>query len=108
MGEVSGPVPGQTPRAAYGWPFIDLAALGRNTAWSYALTLVAVVAAPIAFLVLAFAAIFVAAARHWITDGSVLVLIAAFASVIVAGIVLAWRVARGHRRPWMSLISCDL
>jgi uncharacterized protein len=105
-----GGVTGAMSRAGYGWAFIDLAALGRNTASAYALTLVAVVAAPIGFLGLAFAAIFVAAARHWITAvaGSALVLTAAFVAVIVAGVVLAWRVARGHRRPWRSLICGDL
>ncbi|HTV89725.1 MAG TPA: CPBP family intramembrane glutamic endopeptidase, partial [Stellaceae bacterium] len=96
--------------AGRGWAFIDLAALGRNTAWNYAATVLAVVAAPIAFLAIAFAAIFLATARRLLTDdaASVVVLAAAFVSVIVAGVVLAWRVARGHRRPWMSLISPDL
>jgi uncharacterized protein len=110
MGGVTGRAPGAMRRAGYGWAFIDLATLGRNTAWSYTLTLVAVVLAPIAFLVLAFASIFVATARHWIAGvaGSVLVLTAAFVAVIIAGVTLLWRVARGHRRPWMSLISCDL
>ena len=110
MGDVMHPAAGAMPRAGYGWTFIDLAALGRNTASTYTLTLVAVVAAPVGFLVLAFGAIFVAAARHWITGvgGSVLVLTAAFVAVIVAGVTLAWRVARSHRRPWMSLISSDL
>jgi len=106
---VTGPN-GNAPSRARGWGFIDLAALGRNTAWSYAATAIAVVLAPIAFLALAFVAIFLAFARHLVTPASapVLVLVAAFVSVIVAGIVLVWRVARGHRRPWLSLISRDL
>jgi uncharacterized protein len=106
---LTGPDQGADDRVC-GWAFIDLAARGRNTAWSYASTLIAVVLAPILFLALAFAAILFGAARHVVTEATapVLVLTAAFISVIIAGAALAWRVARGHRRPWLSLISGDL
>jgi hypothetical protein len=101
---------GSAARAAHGRAFIDLAALGRNTAWSYGATALVVVLAPIGFLALAFAAIILAAARHLLTTAAApaLILAAAFVSVIVAGIALAWCVARLHRRPWLSLISCGL
>jgi membrane protease YdiL (CAAX protease family) len=95
---------------ARGWAFIDLAARGRNTAWSYVLTVAAVVLAPLVFLALTFVAIFLAALRHDVKEATapVLVLMAAFVAVIVAGLTLALCVGRGHRRPWMSLISCDM
>jgi uncharacterized protein len=107
---LTGPAEGGTIGAMRGWAFIDLAALGRNSAWSYALTLLRVVLLPIGFLALAFAAIYLAGARRRLTGDAVpiLVLAAAFGAVIVAGMTLAWSVAHTHRRPWMSLVSRDL
>lgn len=106
---LSEPAAGEAPRRPRGWAFIDLAAQGRNTWWRYALTLLFVVLAPLAFLALAFAAIYLATARHLIAGNSVnvLVLATAFASVIVAGGTLAASVAQIHRRPWRSLLSRD-
>jgi membrane protease YdiL (CAAX protease family) len=101
---------GGPTRATRGWAFIDLAALGTNSAWNYAFTLLRVILLPIAFIALAFVAIFFAAARHLLSADTapVAVLVVAFASVIVAGVTLAWCVVRTHRRPWLSLVSRDL
>lgn len=97
-------------RRRRGWAFIDLAALGRNTVWSYVATVIAIVLAVVGFVIIAFVAAVSAMALH-LTSGPptlVQVLTAAFLSEIAVGVALAWRVARGHRRPWLSLISTDL
>jgi uncharacterized protein len=93
-----------------GWAFIDLAEQGRNDWWRYALTLVLVIFGTIAFIAVSFAAIYLAGVRHllWLGSSLVLVLAAAFASVIIAGAMLILGVAYIHRRPWRSLISRDL
>lgn len=98
------------PPPASGWRFIDLAGLGVNTLRSYVLTLLVVVIAPLVFLVLAFVAIFAAAALQWLPESGVryAVIATAFAALVLAGTVLALSVARFHRRPWRSLISPDL
>jgi uncharacterized protein len=95
---------------ARGWAFIDLAELGRNSWRSYVVTLLRVILLPAAFLGLAFAAIFAAVARHLLAPSGepIAAILVAFAVVIVAGIALAWGIARTHRRPWLSLISTDL
>lgn len=94
----------------FGWAFIDLAALGRNNWWNYAATLLRVILLPVVFIALSFAVIYAAAARHLLTQPQemALVLMTAFASVIVAGLALVWGAERSHRRPWLSLVSTDL
>jgi len=94
----------------YGWAFIDLAARGINSWWSYTATLLRVILLPIGFIALSFTAIYAAAARHLLPQSQVpaIVLMTAFASVIVAGLALAWGIERSHRRPWRSLVSTDL
>src|SRR5580704_6859374 len=94
----------------WGWAFIDLAALGRNTVGSYALTLLPVVLLPVMFVVLSFGTMFLLVSRHLLSQevARTAVVGATFAAVFAMGVTLAWRVERGHRRPWMSLISPDL
>ena len=93
-----------------GWRYIDLALLGSNTLRSYAVSLVRIILSPVLFIAVAWAAIFLLAARHWLPPAFVTgaVVATAFAAVIVAGMALAWSVARTHRRPWRSLIAADL
>lgn len=100
----------EQPPPAWGWRFIDLAGLGVNTWRSYGLTLLVVVVVPVVFLALAFVAIFGAAAAGLLSqqDARFAVIVTAFTSLVVAGLVLAWSVRRFHRRPWRSLISPDL
>ena len=94
----------------YGWRFIDLAALGSNTARSYAFTLLRTIALSALFMAAAIAAVYAAVALGLLALPGVTAALfaAAFATVIVAGAALAWGVARSHRRPWLSLISPDL
>ena len=96
-------------RAGYGWTFISLASLGRNTVWSYVATLLRIVLVPPAFLVLGMVALVAAGGTGWLR-GSAMPAVAALAvaAVIAAGLALVWGVVRSHRRPWMSLISPDL
>lgn len=103
--------PVRAARSGYGWAFIDLARLGRNTAWSYIATLLRIVLLPPIFVVLGFIVLIAASGTLRPGGGdtvSAVVIALAVAAVIVAGLGLAWGVARSHRRPWMSLISPDL
>ncbi len=97
-------------RSGYGWAFIDLAGLGRNTAWSYIATLLRIVLLPAAFVVLGLVALLAAGGGGWLRGGAVPAAAIAFgvAAVVIVGVALAWGVARSHRRPWMSLIASDL
>lgn len=101
--------PSGAARSGYGWAFIDLAALGRNTAWSYIATLLRIVLLPAAFVVLGIVALLAAGSTGWLGDSAVPAVAIAFGvgAVIVAGLALAWGVVRSHRRPWMSLIAAD-
>jgi len=94
----------------WGWRFIDLAALGRNTWRSYVATLLRVIFLPLAFLALVVAGLFFVDAGPLLRDSEVPTSVIALAtgSVIVMGLGLVWGVVRSHRRPWMSLISPDL
>ncbi|HKS90095.1 MAG TPA: type II CAAX endopeptidase family protein [Stellaceae bacterium] len=98
------------PPQGYGWRFIDLAALGRNTFRSYALTILRIVLLPLAVAAIVFGGLFAGVAAHWLSSTAAvrMSVVAAFGLVVVAGIALAWGVARSHRRPWLSLISTDL
>ena len=93
-----------------GWAFIDLAGLGVNTVRSYVVTLLRILVLPVGFVVLAFAALYAAAASRLLPPSGepAAVIATGFATVVVLGLVLAWSVARAHRRPWMSLVSTDL
>ena len=94
-----------------GWEFIDLAGLGINTTRSYLLALLRIVLLPLAFFVLSVVAVGVAnAAGYRLLPSALQVagLAAALGTSVVAGIAVAWSVARIHRRPWLSLISADL
>jgi membrane protease YdiL (CAAX protease family) len=98
-------------RSGYGWAFIDLARLGRNTARSYIATLLRIVLLPVAFLLVGMAALVAAAAAGWLRSSDLppsLAIALGVGGVIVAGLALAWGVVRSHRRPWMSLIAADL
>jgi membrane protease YdiL (CAAX protease family) len=105
-----GAAPAAAHRPRFGAAFIDLAARGDNRLRSYAITLICVIAAPVLFLLLSFVAILAAAARHLIPAESAdsAAIVAAFAAVVLCGLVLTWCVVRFHRRPWMSLVSHDL
>src|SRR5205807_7301752 len=95
-------------RRAWGWRFIDLAELGRNTWRSYAATLLRVILLPLVFLVLTSVVLTIADGIELHHDELPTAVIAiAISSVVIAGVALAWGVARSHRRPWMSLISPD-
>ncbi len=94
-----------------GWEFIDLAALGINTGRSYLVALLRIVLLPLAFLMLSVVAGGLAvAAGHELSPDFLRTagLAAALGTSIVAGIAVAWSVARIHRRPWLSLVSADL
>src|SRR4029077_19895869 len=95
---------------SHGWRFIDLAALGRNSWWSYVATLLRVILLPLVFLALVVAGFFFIDAAPLLRDTEVPASVIALAtgSVIVMGLGLVWGVVRSHRRPWMSLISADL
>jgi hypothetical protein len=101
---MSRPSPAGGARSGYGWAFIDLTGLGRNSAWSYIATLLRVVLLPVAFLALGMVTLVAAGG----IGKSAVVIALAVAAVVVAGLALAWGVVRSHRRPWMSLISPDL
>jgi membrane protease YdiL (CAAX protease family) len=95
---------------AWGWRFIDLAELGRNSWRSYVATLLRVILLPLALLALAGAALFFTNAGRLLLGPAapIMVIAVALGLVIATGLALAWGVARSHRRPWMSLISPDL
>jgi membrane protease YdiL (CAAX protease family) len=98
-------------RSGYGWAFIGLAGLGRNTLWSYIATLLRVVLLPLAFLALGMVALVAASGTLRPGGGgtvSAAVIALAVAAVVVAGLALVWGVVRSHRRPWRSLITADL
>ncbi len=102
---------GEKPqRRGFGWAFIDLAALGRNTWRSYIATLLRIVLLPPLFAVLAIGVLFLAGGGSLLHGAAMpaAAIAVAVGAVIVAGLGLAWGVARSHRRPWMSLISPDL
>lgn len=97
-------------RSGYGWQFIDLAALGRNTWRSYIATTLRIVLLPPAFVMLGILALVAAGGSDLMSGGTMppAVIALAVAAVVVVGLGLAWGVARSHRRPVMSLISADL
>jgi hypothetical protein len=107
---MSVPSSASAERRGYGWAFIDLAGLGRNTAWSYIATLLRIVLLPMVFLVLAMISLIAVSGARWQrgTTATGVVIALAVAAVIIAGLALAWGVARSHRRPWRSLIAADL
>lgn len=89
-------------RRGRGWPFIDLACLGSNTARSYVGAALRIVLCP-----LACAAVLAALAVAGLAGASLDVL-TRFLPIVAAGAAVAWGVRRSHRRPWRSLVAADL
>lgn len=97
----------QRPEApSCGWKFIDLAELGGNTGINYLATVLRIIVYPTAIAAVLGAVMGVAHAPP--LTGKLLDILLQFSPIVVAGIVLAWSVARIHGRPWRSLIAPDL
>jgi membrane protease YdiL (CAAX protease family) len=101
----------QPTQRPHGWVFIELAALGVNTAHSYAVAAAIVIACPfVAAIALGLAAGVSAAVRHN-PPGSTTpaaALLEQYLPIIVAGAAVLYATARLHRRPWQSLVAPDL
>lgn len=94
-----------------GWAFIDLAALGVNSARSYAVAAAIIVLYPLfVAVVLGLAAGVSAAVRHNPPGSTTPVtgLLEQYVPIIVAGAAALYATARIHRRPWPSLVAPDL
>jgi membrane protease YdiL (CAAX protease family) len=89
-----------------GWQFIDLAALGSNTAHSYAAALARTILYP-----LAVAAVLGAIAGVGHVSGSSAAAVGVllqYGPIVVAGGAVLYSVERRHRRTWLSLIAPGL
>ena len=94
------------PEQAWGWSFIDQAARGENTVWSYLDGLLRLVAYPAAF------AYFASLIAVWATPGRrpppLAELIVAFGFIIAGGAAVVHSVAWTHKRPWLSVVTPSL
>jgi uncharacterized protein len=94
-----------------GWAFIELAALGVNTARSYAVAAAVIILYPLfVAVVLGLASGISAAVRHNPPGSTTPItgLLEQYVPIIVAGAAVLYATARIHRRPWQSLVAPDL
>jgi len=102
---------GRTPPAPHpwGWQFIDLAGLGRNTGRSYAAVLLRIVLYPLGLTLLAELAYAIAIFfQPWQAVRPAISIVEQFGAVAIAGVALVRSVPRYHQRPWPSLVAPDL
>ncbi len=89
----------------YGWQFIDLAELGRNTGRSYVAALWRIVLYSLA--VAALLGLMAGIVPAPPTVGAFLGILLQYLPIVVAGCVVLWSAGHIHRRPWWSLIAAD-
>ena len=94
----------------WGWQFIDLAELGRNTGRSYAATLLRIIFYPLAIAILLGLAVGVAVflgrpPAGWLDP--IVGILVQYGLIVIAGLAVLRSVERSHRRPWRSLIAAD-
>ena len=98
------------PRS-WGWQFIDLAGLGRNTGRSYAAALLRITLYPLAMAVLLGLAVsFNTVALH-LSPGAIdpfVAILTQYGLIVVAGIAVLRSVRQSHQRPWRSLVAPNL
>jgi len=90
----------------WGREFIGQAALGRNRLRSYILTTLLIVLAYFGFgLAVILGALFASGSGR---IPPMAMTVGTFGAIIAAGATVAWRTARSHRRPWLSLVTPTL